>query len=169
MIDIPKNTLAKIWMLVKEIGWKKEKFYTWLLHEYGVDRLHDMTDRNINQMINRLAIMKPRPVAPRISTYQLDLIYYYAKRLVRDQRNLENYVAAVVKGITGLDGIQFLEPKTAIKVIEALKAADRRIHGKDPGFHERRPAGKVEKAQPDQGRPTAGVQDLAGVSPRAEG
>jgi len=129
MIEIPKKITAKIWVLVKQIGWSSQEFYNWLHDIFGKPevkstRLHDLNQQQIRELLYLLKqIQAP---GSRLSIGQRDLIYLWARKLVREPEKLEEYIRVVVKNTAGVDGVQFLTPKLAIKVIEALKAAARR-------------------------------------------
>ncbi len=132
MIEIPKNMLGRIWVLVNKAGMDKEQFYNWTDENWGKRSLHQFTQSEINEMIKCLKKMLPDRAEPfRINQQQIDLIYFYARKLAK--YDVEAYIRTVVKSVAKVGDMRWLTPEGARKVIEALKYAYRRkIHA--PNF-----------------------------------
>ena len=124
MLDIPRNVVNTIWATVGRLGWSEKEFRDWMQDCFRKRRLHDLTQAEVRELVRLLKGMQDP--GSRLSIGQVDLIRYWAKRCVRNPAKLEEYIRVVCKNVAGVDGIRFLTPMLARKVIEALKAAARR-------------------------------------------
>lgn len=124
MTEISRKTLGRIWSLVRSVGMTKDEFYSLLEEHYAHRHLHDLTRQELGELMDNLS--RSRRPGGRITAAQEELIRQLAARLVRDPENLQNYILAVCRDVARKDGLRFCEPRDAVKIVEALKAACRR-------------------------------------------